>query len=105
MYKMLSRRKMPIYKFLKQYKQDYRSLSIKNGNFPLCINCMYFIKDTSNYPYDPPPNDKLFGRCKMFGEQNMVTGELEYDYAATSRIRENKCGTSGQFFELKTDKE
>ena len=105
MYKMLSRRKMPIYKFLRHYKEQRSSLFIKNGDFPLCINCIYFIKDTNNYPYDPPPNDKQFGRCKIFGEKNMVTGEIEYDYAASSRIREDKCGISGKYFELKTDKE
>ena len=48
MYKMLSRRKMPIYKFLRHYKEQRSSLFIKNGDFPLCINCIYFIKDTNN---------------------------------------------------------
>ena len=31
---------------------------IKYNDLPLCINCVHFIPDETNYPYDPPSNDE-----------------------------------------------
>jgi hypothetical protein len=71
---------------------------IKYKDLPSCINCVHFIKDETNYPYDPPPNDKTFGKCKLFGKQDMVTGQVNHEYALESRNNENKCGEKGQYF-------
>ena len=74
---------------------------IKYNNLPSCINCLHFIKDISNYPYDPPPNDKKYGKCKLFGYQNMVTGEINNEYAIECRNNQNKCGEKGKYFTKK----
>ena len=74
---------------------------IKSKNLPVCINCVHFIHDETDYPYDPPPNDKKFGKCKLFGYQNMITGEIIYDYATETRNNENKCGVNAQYFTFK----
>lgn len=74
---------------------------IKNTNLPVCVNCVHFIEDTNNYPYDPPPNDSRYGKCKTFGQNNLVTGELEYDYASICRMTDTKCGETGKYFTKK----
>jgi hypothetical protein len=65
---------------------------IRNKNLPICCNCLHFIEHTNNYPYDPLPSDKTYGRCKKFGEVNMITCEIEYDLARNCRLNDNKCG-------------
>jgi hypothetical protein len=68
---------------------------IRNKNFPTCINCLYFIEDKTNYPYDSIPNDEKYGRCKKFGEVNLITGIIDYDLASNCRLNDNKCGIIG----------
>ncbi len=71
---------------------------IKNFNIPVCINCVHFIKDVNNYPYDPPPDDNKYGKCKVFGQNNFITGELEYDYAYDCRMNDKKCGITVKYY-------
>ena len=73
------------------------STFVKFKNLPACINCVHFIEDQSNYPYDPPPKTE-YGKCKLFGKQNMVTGEINNEYASVCRHDEKKCGEKGQYF-------
>lgn len=74
---------------------------IKNISKPVCINCIHFIEHKTNYPYDDPPNDKLYGKCSKFGTNNLITGEIEYDFALNSRNNQTKCGIDGKFFKEK----
>ena len=68
---------------------------IRNTKLPICSNCLHFIEHTNNYPYDPKPSDEQYGRCKKFGEINLVTGEIQYDLAKNCRLNDNKCGKIG----------
>ena len=68
---------------------------IRNRELPICSNCLHFIEHTNNYPYDSIPSDEKYGKCKKFGEVNLVTGVIEYDFARTCRLDMNKCGNSG----------
>ena len=68
---------------------------IRNGKLPICSNCLHFIEHTNNYPYDPSPSDEQYGRCKKFGEINMITGQIEYDLAINCRSNVSKCGNFG----------
>jgi hypothetical protein len=72
---------------------------IKFKNLPACINCVHFIEYKTNYPYDPPPNDEKYGKCKLFGKQDMVTGTINYEFASLCRENEKKCGEKGQYFD------
>ena len=72
-----------------------RQLFIKNKSSKLCINCIHFIEDKNNYPYDPNPSDEQYGRCKKFGEVNLITGVIEYDLAKNCRLNVSKCGNFG----------
>ena len=70
---------------------------IRNKALPVCSNCVHFIEHTNNYPYDPMPSNEKYGRCKKFGEANMITGTIEYD----SRFNDSKCGKIGSEFTAK----
>jgi hypothetical protein len=68
---------------------------IRNKALPICSNCLHFIEHTNNYPYDPIPSNEQHGRCKKFGEVNMITGAIEYDLASDCRLTVSKCGKLG----------
>ena len=74
---------------------------IRNKELPICSNCVHFIEHTNNYPYDPMPSNEKYGRCKNFGEVNVITGTIEYDLASDSRFNDSKCGTIGSEFTAK----
>jgi hypothetical protein len=65
---------------------------IRNKKLPICSECLHFIEHTNNYPYDPVPSNEQHGRCKKFGEVNMITGKIEYDLASHCRLNDSKCG-------------
>ena len=81
--------------FLRINRTFSQKIFIRNTELPICSKCVHFIEHTNNYPYDPIPSDKQYGRCKKFGEINMITGEIEYDLARNSRLDDNKCGSFG----------
>jgi hypothetical protein len=86
---------------IKDTIKDNIKYPIRNTNFPSCINCTHFIEHTNLYPYDSPTSDKDYGRCKKFGEINLITGSIEYDFAKDCRYNENKCGKSGSEYKEK----
>ena len=68
---------------------------IRNRELSICSNCLHFIEHTNNYPYDSIPSNEQYGRCKKFGEVNLITGIVEYDFAKNCRLNNNKCGILG----------
>jgi hypothetical protein len=65
---------------------------IKNINVNPCKNCNYYKE---SYVYSE------LSKCKKFGEKNIVTNEIKYDYADSCRNNESKCGNEGNYFEDK----
>jgi len=74
---------------------------IRNQELPICTNCVHFMEHTNNYPYDPIPCDTQYGKCKKFGEVNLITGSIEYDLASHCRLNMNKCGDYGSEYSEK----
>ncbi len=72
---------------------------IRNKELPICTKCTHFIEHTNNYPYDPIPSNEKYGRCKKFGEVNVITGAVEYDLASHCRLNNKKCGNFGSEYE------
>ena len=70
------------------------STKILNFDKPLCKNCIHFI------PYKGYEYDNNFGKCKFFGNNDIINGEIEYDYADLCRSNEFKCGIQGKYFRL-----
>jgi len=68
---------------------------IRNRELPICINCLHFIEDKIYYPYDQIPCDEQYGRCKKFGQVNLISGAIKYDLARDCRFDVSKCGNSG----------
>jgi len=50
----------------------------------LCINCKHFIPDRRE--------------CVIFGKTELVSGEIDYDYASSARNDDEKCGTAGKYY-------
>ena len=71
---------------------------IRNKELPICSKCLHFIEHTNNYPYDPIPSNERHGKCKKFGEMNIITGIIEYDLANNCRINDSQCGKNGSEF-------
>ena len=101
MYKLLRRNFMLISRGVGQHENSCVPLQqiitkqyIRNTENPSCVNCVNFIPDQTCYPFDTLPDDN-FGKCKKFGELNLVTGGIEYDMALNCRRDETKCGSKG----------
>jgi hypothetical protein len=67
---------------------------IKNNELPSCVNCVHFIEQPHGYQNDRSE----FGKCKLFGEKNLVSGGIKYMFAANCR-QKGLCGTEGKYFE------
>jgi len=68
---------------------------IKNIDIPSCKNCIHF--EPSLYNIDS------LSRCNKFGEKNIITDEINHDFANSCRADEKKCGLEGKSFEKETD--
>jgi hypothetical protein len=69
--------------------------SIKNINIPSCKNCIYFEPSLYNSDY--------LSRCTKFGEKNIITDEINHDFANSCRKTDEKCGLEGKSFVKETD--
>ena len=84
-----------MYKLIINITVTTGKIFIRNKELLICSNCLHFIEHTNNYPYDPIPSDEQYGRCKKFGEVNLITGVIEYDLAKNCRLNVSKCGKLG----------
>jgi hypothetical protein len=67
---------------------------IKNINLPTCINCIHYKLNTFDNDFASTLN-----KCKKFGEKDIVTNKITYDYATSCRSDKSKCGNEGKYFE------
>jgi hypothetical protein len=67
---------------------------VRNLKYPACANCAHFINDTISV---------IYSRCKMFGEMDLVSGKIKYDFADFSRGPNQPCGITGKLFQKKVD--
>jgi hypothetical protein len=67
---------------------------IKNGNIPSCKNCIYFRPEWYSDEFSGS-----FAKCEKFGEKNIISGEINYEYADLCRKDESKCGHEATYFE------
>ena len=66
---------------------------IRNVNFPACKNCIHYKPSA----YNTFASD--LNKCEKFGDKNINTDKISYDYADTCREDETKCGIEGKYFE------
>ena len=67
---------------------------IRNANIPSCKNCIYF---NPNYIHNDFTSSLT--RCTKFGNKDILTDEITYDFADSCRNDETKCGNEGKYFE------
>ena len=67
--------------------------TILNIENPACKDCIYYRTKLFGGDFTSPLN-----KCSQFGEKNVITGEITYDYADTCRSNDSKCGNSGKKF-------
>jgi hypothetical protein len=70
---------------------------IQNKDLPSCINCIHFM----NYKI---VDFDLGGKCKKFGYEDFVTGDIDYEYASLSRVNPKLCDNYGKYFVDKNKK-
>jgi hypothetical protein len=67
---------------------------IQNINLPSCRNCIHYI---------PPIYDRFdstLSKCGKYGSKNIISNEITYDFATSSRNDKNKCGIEGKDYEV-----
>ena len=76
---------------------ESRNNFIRNSQLPLCINCKHF--QPSYYTMNNEIQRNNIDKCGKFGEINIISGEIIYDYADFCRKDENQCGENAKYFE------
>jgi hypothetical protein len=65
---------------------------IRNVDKPSCTKCIYYQPRTySEYT-------STLGKCTKFGDKDIHTGMILYDYAESCRRDDSKCCTKGTYF-------
>jgi hypothetical protein len=68
--------------------------TIRNINIPSCKKCIHYKPTTYNFDFTT-----TYNRCEKFGEKDIITDKIKYDFAESSRNDESKCGKEGKYFE------
>lgn len=66
---------------------------IKNINVPACKNCIYYKPRMLDTDFT-----STFNICEKFGNKNIITDKITYDYADLCRRQDDKCGEEGKQF-------
>ena len=68
--------------------------TIRNINIPSCKKCIHYKPTPYNFDFTTSYN-----RCEKFGEKDIITDKIKYDFAELCRNDESKCGKEGKYFE------
>ena len=67
---------------------------IKNSEYPLCKNCIYYRPSVLDIF-----SDEKFGKCIKYGTKDTVSGVIYYNYASSYRkYYSENCGIEGKDF-------
>ena len=83
-----------LFKRLISYTKE-KDVFIKNFRLPICKQCAYYLKQDEK---DDPNKISDYDKCMKYGEQNVVTGEIRFQYADYVRKQELQCGMSAKHF-------
>jgi hypothetical protein len=67
---------------------------IRNANIPSCKSCIYFNPNYINNDFT-----SYLTQCTKFGNKDILTDVITYDFAYSCRDDETKCGKEGKYFE------
>ena len=71
---------------------------VLNNNLKLCIDCVYFTKHKSKKLCEFSNDTNQLSKCTKFGVKNLVSGEIEYEYANVIRNSNRLCGKLAKHF-------
>lgn len=71
---------------------------IKNGDFPACRNCIHYRPSIFSNDYT-----SSFSRCANFGNKDVITDKIDYDFADSCRNDKDRCGLEGKYYEKDTN--
>ena len=95
---MLGKRFFASARVIRQRSTSYkpeRNVYIKHFSFPICKDCVYHRPQHEKLdPFKSGDQDK----CLKYGEKNVVTGEINYQYADFVRKQDLQCGLKGKHF-------
>jgi hypothetical protein len=82
-----------------QGKQNNMQLfsHVKDANMPVCSDCKFYTPST----FDDYLSSS--SRCSKYGEKDIYTGTINYDFISSCRNDKTKCGPEGKDFELETN--
>jgi len=72
-----------------------KDVFIKNFRLPICKQCAYFLKHDGK---DDLNKISDYDKCMKYGEQNVVTGDIHFQFADLVRKQESQCGLSAKYF-------
>jgi hypothetical protein len=84
--------------FLKTILIGSEFKQIKKISYPVCVNCKHF---QLNNEHSDHKNKVKYAKCTYFGEKDVISGEIEHEYASVCRISVYKCGEYGKYYEPK----
>jgi hypothetical protein len=88
-------KRVPVNRLLvgKNYPPPFPAKGIVGGGLPECRNCKHFMPHNSEaYKYN-------LATCLLYGEKNVISGIVKFEYAEHVRNREEQCSKEGRNFE------
>ena len=79
-----------------------RRIFIKNKHLPACIDCKYYTDLSQTYKHGTIISQN--GKCTLFGEKNLESGEIIYHDAIKCRLNDKFCSPNAVYFEEKENK-
>ena len=69
------------------------SNNIRNMNLPLCKSCIHFSPEVLNGSFT-----SHFTKCNKFGNKDLVSGQINHEFATSCRNDETLCGIKANYF-------
>jgi len=80
------------------FSKENNATIIKKGKFPACKNCIYYRPSIFSNDYT-----SSLSKCANFGDKDILTDRISYDFADSCRNDEDRCGLEGKYFEKDTN--
>jgi hypothetical protein len=66
---------------------------VKDANVPVCSYCKFYKPSIYSDFYSDT------AKCTKFGNKDIYTGDIHYDYVSSCRRNKEQCGLEGKLFE------
>jgi hypothetical protein len=66
------------------------------NNYKLCKDCKNFLPTMYGDKFDIGNH---MGRCNLYGKINLISGEIDHEYASIARSFSDMCGINATYFE------